>query len=132
MTLLLPASMASLEGIAGEADLSSMEQLESTTVLSVTATSSNSITSHIQGTPVSFLVDTGSIITTVNTIVWSLWIQAGPNCHHLKPYQGCQLVGVEGTPLSVQGKANAEILLGGETFLVTMIVVDQLSSDAIL
>ena len=72
MTLLLPASMASLEGIAGEANLSSIEQLESTTVLSVTATSSYSITSHIQGTPVSFLVDTGSIITTVNTIVWSL------------------------------------------------------------
>ena len=77
-----------LEAIAGEAYLSSMELLESTTVLSVTATSSYSITSHIQGTPVTFLVDTGSIITIVNTTVWSLWTQADPNCHHLKPYQG--------------------------------------------
>ena len=54
-----------LEGITGEANLSSMEQPESTTVLSVTTTSSHSINDHIQGTPVTFLVDTGSIITIV-------------------------------------------------------------------
>ena len=41
-------------------------------------------------------------------------------------------MGVEGTPLSVRGEANAEVLLGGETFRVSVIVVDQLSSDAIL
>ena len=79
--------------------------------------------------PVTFLVDTGSNITIVKTAVWT---QADPNCHQLKAYQGRQLVGVEGTPLSVRGEANAEALLGGETFLVSVIVVDQLSSDAIL
>ena len=41
-----------LEGITGEANLSSMEQPEGTTVLSVTATSSYSINGHIQGMPV--------------------------------------------------------------------------------
>ena len=41
-------------------------------------------------------------------------------------------MGVEGTLLSVQGEANAEVLLGGETFRVSVIVVDQLSADAIL
>ena len=60
-----------LEGITGEANLSSMEQPESTTVLSVTATSSYSINGHIQGMPVTFLVDTGSIITIVKTAVWT-------------------------------------------------------------
>ena len=118
-----------LDGITGEANLSSMEQLESTTVLSVTATSFYSINDHIQGMPVTFLVDTGSIITIVKTTVWT---QADPNCHQLKPYQGHQLVGVERTPLSVRGEANTEVLLGGETFLVSVIVVDQLSSDAYL
>ena len=108
-----------------------MEQLESTTILSVTATSSYSINGHDQGMPVTFLVDTGSIITIVNTTVRSLWIQAGPNCHHLKPYQGRQLVGVEGTPLSVRSEANAEVLMGSKTFHVSVIVADQLSSDAI-
>ena len=52
-----------LEGITSEANLSSMEQPESTTILSVTAISSYSINGHIQGAPVTFLVDTGSIIT---------------------------------------------------------------------
>ena len=47
-------------------------------------------------------------------------------------HQGRQLVGVEETPLSVRGEANAEVLLGGEKFFVSVIVVDQLSSDAIL
>ena len=87
-----------LEGITGEANLSSIEQPESTTVLSVTATLSYSINGQIQGTLVTFLVDTGSIITIMKTTVWT---QADPNCHQLKPYQSHQLVGVEGTPLSV-------------------------------
>ena len=34
--------------------------------------------------------------------------------------------------MSVRGEANAELLLGGETFFVSVIVVDQLSSNAIL
>ena len=40
-------------------------------------------------------------------------------------------MGVEVTPLSIRGEANAEVLLGGETFHVPIIVVDRLSSDAI-
>ena len=40
-----------LEGITSEANLSSMEQPESTTVLSVTTTSSYSTNGHIQGMP---------------------------------------------------------------------------------
>ena len=40
--------------------------------------------------------------------------------------------GLEETPLSAQGEANSEVLLGGKAFHVLVIVVDQLSSDAIL
>ena len=104
-------------------------QPETTAVLSVTATSSYSINGHISGIPVTFLVDTGSIITIIKTTVWT---QADPNCRQLKPYHGPQLVGVDGTALCVRGEVDAEVLLGGKTFHVSVIVVDQLSADAIL
>ena len=42
------------------------------------------------------------------------------------------MVGVEGTPLSVRGKATADVSFGSECFQVPVIVVDQLSADVTL
>ena len=96
--LTLSVNGQTLEGIIGEANLSSMEQPESTKVLSVTPTSPYSMNSHIQGMLVTFLVDTGSIISIMKTTVWT---QPDPNRQQLNPYQDRQLVDVEETPLSV-------------------------------
>ena len=102
--------------------------LGSTIVFSVNSSSSFSNQGHIHGTPTTFPVDTGSIISIMKSTVW---VQIDPGNQQLTPYNGPQLISVEGTPLSIQGKASADIFLGRERFQVPMIVVDQLS-DVIL
>ena len=114
---------------AGQHQPGQTQPSDSTVVYSVNPTASYSIQGHIQGTPATFLVDTGSVISIVKSAVWT---QSDPKCQQLTPYTGRQLVGVEGTPLSVRGNTTADVSFGSESFQVPVIVVDQLLADAIL
>ena len=54
------------------------------------------IQGHLNGIAATLLVDTGSVISLVQTDLWNF---IDPNCQNMKPYTGPSLVGVAGAPL---------------------------------
>ena len=79
--------------------------------------------------PTSFLVDTGSPVSLVQSNVWN---QSKPPGTFLRPCGGNKLVGVNGSSLNIQGSANVTITLMNRTFVCTMVIVDDITVDAIL
>ena len=62
----------------------------------------------------------------------SVWKKTDLEYCQLMDYSGLNLVGVDGTPLKVEGKVTAHVSLGDSTFQVPLVVIEQLSTDAIL
>ena len=73
------------------------------------------------------LVDTGSAVSLLRLDVWKR-IMAGS----LAPCPTLRLLGAGGEPLSVHGRAYTTLLLGTKSFPLNMVVVDPLTSPAIL
>ena len=88
-----------------------------------------SIQGLLQDVAATFLIDTGSIISIVKA---SIWRKTDPECHQLMDYSGPHLVGVDGRPLKVEGKVIACVSLGDSTSQEPLVVIEQLSTDAIL
>ena len=76
-----------------------------------------------------FLIDTGSAVSLLQSAVWN---QSKPPGTILSPWVGNKLVGVNGTNLHIQGSANVTITVMNQAFTCTMVVVDDLTVDAIL
>lgn len=87
-------------------------------------------TSAIKQLPVEFLVNTGTAVLVVKYSVWNEISQKKPT-KTLRPTQR-SLVGVQEKPLTIRGTADLTIQLCGEEFPTQVIVVESLSSCAIL
>ena len=78
---------------------------------------------------VTFLLDTGSALTILQKDVWD-------QCKHpndsLTPWNELSLVGAEGTTLTVYGSALIQWEADGKVFVQTVIVVDPLTTQALL
>lgn len=86
------------------------------------------VVGNINGSSVSFLLDTGAAVTLMRKDVWdSLRLTT-----ELRPWCNPQLVGVDGVPLPVHGCSQIHLCLGGRDFTVRVIVADSLTSGAIL
>ena len=59
------------------------------------------------------------------------WNHIPKPTQQLQPAHQC-LVGVNGTPLATRGTAKVEVVLGGQSFLVPVTVVDDITADIIL
>ena len=76
-----------------------------------------------------FLVDTGSALTILRRDTWELCKQSG---QQLTPWCQSKLVGAEGSQLHVFGSAIITLNLEGEIFDLSVVVIDPLTSEAIL
>jgi hypothetical protein len=81
-------------GHASEGLVTKANPPTSITITPVRHTQSSSsyvLNGHINGSPATLLIDTGSVISLVQT---DLWKRIDPNCEKLKPYTGPSLVGM--------------------------------------
>ena len=88
-----------------------------------------SICGDIQKTPVNFLLDTGSPVSLLNGSVWEKIKSPGSVLH---PWTGSALIGVGGQHLQIQGTAEVQVQVAGQPFPIRMLIVDNLSTEAIL
>ena len=79
--------------------------------------------------PISFLVDTGSPVSLLQSKVWNMTKPPGTV---LSPWGGNKLAGVNGTDLHSQGSIDVTITILNKTFVLTMVVIDDLAAEAIL
>ena len=77
----------------------------------------------------SFFIDTGSAVSMLQSAMWN---QSKPPGSVLSPWGGNKLVGVNGSNLHIHGSANVTIAFMNQAFTCTMVVVDDLTVDAIL
>ena len=76
-----------------------------------------------------FLVDTGSALTILRRDTWEMCKKSG---QQLTPWCQSKLVGAEGSQLHVFGSAIITLNLEGEIFDLSVVVIDPLTSEAIL
>ena len=96
-------------------------------IFPVNAATAFRVTGSVGGISVTFLLDTGSAVTLVRR---DLWDQIGSGAT-LRPCEH-RLVGVDGSPLKIQGSAQITFQFGGVDFVTTVIVGDSLTTEAIL
>ena len=76
-----------------------------------------------------FLLDTGSPVSLLNGSVWEKIKSPGSVLH---PWTGSALIGVGGQHLQIQGTAEIQVQVAGQPFPIRMLIVDNLSTEAIL
>ena len=87
------------------------------------------IPGNANGVPTQFLIDTGAGVSLLRKDVWD---KQSSTEAILESWNGSVLVGVDGSPLDVLGTCETNISLRGEEFCWEMVVVNNLSSPAIL
>ena len=87
------------------------------------------IEGRVNGYPVNILIDTDVAATSVSNDVWEKIRSPGAE---LTSATGKKLVGVQGTPLQLNGTTHINIELCSEKFSSDVIVADSLGTDIIL
>ena len=82
----------------------------------------------ISGVPTSFLLDTGAAMTLIHKDTWEK-VAAG---QEITSSSSLKLVGADGSPLSVYGKARVNLEVDGEKMAIDAAIVSPLTSEAIL
>ena len=83
----------------------------------------------VNSVPTQFLLDTGSAVTLLRRDTWA---RITANCpQELEPHSFLKLVGVDGSPLTIHGRAKVYLQLGGKIITLS-IVVSSLTNEAIL
>ena len=80
----------------------------------------------MNGTDVTFLLDTGAALTLLQSSVWE---HTGAE---LKHYTGPDLVSADGSPIPVHSSASMTIKLGSGNFNAEVVIADHLLAEALL
>ena len=83
----------------------------------------------MNGVSALFLVDTGVAIILIRDDIWQ---QTQIASNRLEPWTGCRLLRVDGSPLQIHRRTEAELDLGGHLFTTDVVNVACLSTKAIL
>jgi len=84
----------------------------------------------INGVRTPFLLDTGAAVTLLRKDTWD-HVNLD-NRQSLCPYSAVQLVGVDGSPLTIHGSATVDLHLDGHSITTDVVVVSPLTAEAIL
>ena len=87
-----------------------------------------SVAATINDTVVVFLVDTGSALTILHRDIWE---KCKEPQQQLVPWCQSKLIGAEGSQLHVFGSAEVRLNIEGESFELSVVVIDPLTSEAI-
>ena len=82
---------------------------------------------NVKGVGLKLLVDTGAAASLLDSKIWSK-INEGM----LEKWEGPRLVGVDGSPLKVLGRAKIQLNIGASLVTTSVIITDNLTSDGIL
>ena len=99
--------------------------------LSVTCGVSYSVKGVIGVVAIAFVVDTGAAVSLIRKDVWTQLVNRDSTLV-LEQWSGKKLVGVNGASLSICGCGNVQVLFKGTPFMVTCIVTDDITIEAIL
>ena len=80
---------------------------------------------------IAFVVDTGAAVSLIRKDVWTQLVNRDSTLV-LEQRSGKKLVGVNGASLSICGCGNIQVLFKGTPFMVTCIVTDDITIEAIL
>ena len=88
------------------------------------------LTGSLNWVAVSMLVDTGAAATLLRLDVWEQIVTCNPL--PLEPCPSMRLLGAGGEPLTVHGRSHITLGIGSNFFVVDAVVVNPLTSQAIL
>ena len=80
-------------------------------LLTVNPASAYHVVGSINGISIKFMLDTGAAVSLINEDTWNKL--ADLTVKPLSKWNGCQLLGVEGTPIPVVGVAYVEVFFSG-------------------
>ena len=98
-------------------------------LFSVSPATTYQVAGTVNNTPASFIVDTGAAVTLISR---ELWDKAKTPQTKLEPWVGMELVGANGTPMTICGSAAVELTLAQAPFPMQVIVVERITTEAIL
>ena len=75
------------------------------------------------------MIDTGASVSLIREDAWS---SLATECHKLLPWQGCRLIGAEGSEICVKGVVTLELQIDDITVRGDFLVTSRLSSEIIL
>ena len=84
---------------------------------------------NISGTSIQFIVDTGAAVSLLRSDIWDSLISARNT--KMDPLNGQQLIGVDGSPLHIQGCVQVSLKIAEVNFNGNFIVVDNLKAEGL-
>ena len=102
---------------------------DNTHIFQVNPTRGYRISGKVNGVSASFLVDTGAAVTLIRDDICQ---QTQIANNRLEPWTGHRLLRVDGSPLQIHGRTEAELDLGGHLFTTDVVNAACLSTKAIL
>ena len=113
-----------------EDDFSQVQRFKHSAYASPACRSGFRLTGSLNGVAVSMLVDTGAAATLLRLDVWEQIVTCNPL--PLEPCPSMRLLGAGGEPLTVHGRSHITLGIGSNLFVVDAVVVNPLTSQAIL
>ena len=107
-----------------------ISQSKNIVVHSVNPTTALHVEAKLENYSCSFLIDTGAAVTLVSRRVWD-HCQVSSQ-YSLQPWTKQQLLGIDGSPLTVLGTTRVPLKFHIHFFQVDIVVVDGISEDAVL
>ena len=83
----------------------------------------------MNNTPAAFVLDIGAAVTLISQKLWKQGTLPG---HEPQPWDGPNLVGANGSPITVHGTDNVVLNIAGIDLPLQVIIADGLTAEAIL
>ena len=87
------------------------------------------ITASVHQVPLTLMIDTGAAVSLLGK---EEWMRLGGAKFKMEQWNGGTLVGVNGSPVDVEGVVSIDILVGGQRLAVEFVVVSTLSVQSLL
>ncbi len=107
-----------------------MAHTDKVTVSPIIPTGGYQMDCSVNGVPTSFLLNTGAAVTLLWRDTWERVTASNPR--DLGSYSVVQLVGVNGSPLTVHGRVTVNLQMKARILATDIVVVSPVTAEAIL